>query len=121
MVCCSQVYAICFLLVQHLQQLIPDTSEKAIEEASEAAKGDTNAAVNHLLNSQDQSGSAKGDIDAGSHAIGTNSGPVTPLGINNFKFNICYQPFHVKVVSVPTLEASRAVLQAQPSSESIAF
>ncbi|XP_044164718.1 uncharacterized protein LOC122948713 [Acropora millepora] len=65
--------------VQHVQQLIPDASAKDIEEALEAAKGDTNAAVNHLLNSQDQSGSAKGDIDARPHAIGTNSVPVTPL------------------------------------------
>ena len=96
-----QVYIISFLLVQHLQQLIPDASAKDIEEALEAAKGDTNAAVDHLLNSQDQSGSAKGDTDAGSHAIGTSSVLVTPLGINIFKFNICYQPFHVKVVSCP--------------------
>lgn len=96
-----QVYTIFFLLVQHLQQLIPDASAKDIEEALEAAKGDTNAAVNHLLNSQGQSGSAKGDTDAGLHAIGTNSVLVTPLGINMFKFNICYQPFHVKVISCP--------------------
>ena len=96
-----QVYIISFLLVQHLQQLIPDASAKDIEEALEAAKGDTNAAVDHLLNSQDHSGSAKGDTDAGLHAIGNNSVLVTPLGINIFKFNICYQPFHVKVVSCP--------------------
>lgn len=81
-----QVYTISFLLVQHLQQLIPGASAKDIEEALEAAKGDTNAAVDHLLNtvnSQDQSGSAKGDTDAGLHAIGNNSVLVTPLGINS--------------------------------------
>jgi len=106
MSCCSQLYTISFLLVQHLQQLIPDASAKDIEKALEAAKGDTNAAVDHLLNSQDQSGSAKGDTDAGSHAIGTNSGLVTPLGINIVKFNICYQSFHLKVISCPNSSSS---------------
>lgn len=47
--CCSIFFN---PLVQNLQQLVPSASVKDIQDALEASKGDTNAAVDNLLNKQ---------------------------------------------------------------------